>query len=267
MTSLQLGLIAAGIALVVGVVIYNWLQERRVRRGIREAFRDTGSGRDRLGADARGSGVRGGDARVEPTLARAQGDALPENPPRDAAVDDDDPLYEPPLDIQTRVATGLADPAADTPAATLPDMKPAASEPGVREPDPDIECLVTLQPVRPVSAGAIASGMHARIGKPLRWFGRRNAESPWQQLKSDTAGEFAEILGCLLLADRSGAASQPLIDAFVRLAGNVAASVPAAYVPPDPAREAARAEALDRICADLDVQIGQIGRASCRERV
>ncbi len=32
--------------------------------------------------------------------------------------------------------------------------------------------------------------------------------------------------------------------------------MPAAYVPPDTAREAARAEALDRICADLDVQIG-----------
>ena len=256
MTSLQLGLIAAGIALVVGVVIYNWLQERRVRRRIREAFRDTGSGRDRSAADARASGVRGGDARVEPTLARAQSGALPENPPRDADVDDDDPLYEPPLDIQTHIATGLADPAAERPAVALADIKPAAPEPGGREPDPDIECVVTLQPVRPVSAGAIASGMHARIGKPLRWFGRRNAESPWQQLKSDTAGEFAEILGCLLLADRSGAASQPLIDAFVRLAGNVAASVPAAYVPPDPAREAARAEALDRICADLDVQIG-----------
>ena len=34
MTSLQLGLIAAGVALIVGVLVYNWLQERRVRRRI-----------------------------------------------------------------------------------------------------------------------------------------------------------------------------------------------------------------------------------------
>jgi FtsZ-interacting cell division protein ZipA len=32
--------------------------------------------------------------------------------------------------------------------------------------------------------------------------------------------------------------------------------LPAAYVPPDTSHEAARAETLDRICADLDVQIG-----------
>jgi hypothetical protein len=126
----------------------------------------------------------------------------------------------------------------------------------MREPDSDIECIVTLQPVRPVSAGALASGLHARLGKPLRWFGRRSPEAPWQLLKSDTAGEFTEIVACLLLADRSGAASSQLVDAFARLAGNVASSVPAAFVPPDSAHEAARAEALDRICADLDVQIG-----------
>jgi hypothetical protein len=135
-------------------------------------------------------------------------------------------------------------------------MASAPSDRGVRAPDADIECIVALQPVRPVSAGAVASGLHARIGKPLRWFGRRAPDAPWQLLKSDTAGEFAEIVACLLLADRAGAASKDLIDAFARLAGSVASSLPAAYVPPDSEREAARAEALDRICADLDVQIG-----------
>ena len=238
MTSLQLGLIAAGVLLVIGVVIYNWLQERRVRRRIREAFRDSGSPSARSGP------------RVEPTLARsANSTALAENPPGDAEPADDAP-YEPPLDIQNRIASDLS---AESPAA---DIKPAAFDRSAAEPDPDIECVVTLQPVRPVSAGAIASGMHARLGKPLRWFGRRDPQSPWQRLRADTTGEFSEIVSCLLLADRGGAASVQLIDAFARLAGNVAASVPAAYVPPDSAHEAARAEALDRICADLDVQIG-----------
>ena len=48
MTSLQLGLIAAGALLVAGVLVYNWMQERRVRRRIREAFsRDSAAGRRR----------------------------------------------------------------------------------------------------------------------------------------------------------------------------------------------------------------------------
>ena len=39
MSPLQLGLIGAGIVLVVGVLIYNWWQERRVRQRIDAAFR------------------------------------------------------------------------------------------------------------------------------------------------------------------------------------------------------------------------------------
>ena len=45
------------------------------------------------------------------------------------------------------------------------------------QPDPEIECVVTLQPVRPVFAGALAAGLHARLGKPLRWFGRRDDDA------------------------------------------------------------------------------------------
>jgi FtsZ-interacting cell division protein ZipA len=262
MTSLQLGLIVAGIALVVGVLIYNWLQERRVRRRIREAFRDAVPEGDRSEGGLRASTVRGA-ARVEPTIARGESPtADPDYRPGDDEPIDEGAPYEPPLDIQNRVGSEVAAESAaitdEVDARELPtaEPRPFPSDRSVREPDPDIECIVTLQPVRPVSAGAIASGMHARLGKPLRWFGRRDPVSPWQFIKSDTAGEFTEIVACLLLADRGGATPLPVIEAFARLAGNVASAVPAAFVPPDAAREAARAEALDRICADLDVQIG-----------
>jgi len=261
MTSLQLGLIIAGIALVVGVLIFNAWQERRIRRRIDAAFKKL--------EDAPTPSAPRASRRVEPTLGAAGAgpqpaapEAIPEN---DAAapVAPDEPGYEAPIDIRATIA-------AEEPAAprSVPEPLGAASgtgaaiaarpeaDRGVAQPDTDIECVITLQPAKPVAAGALAVGLHARLGKPLRWFGRRGPGATWQLLKSDTPGEFAEVAACLLLADRTGAASRPLLDAFVRLVGEVAPNLPAAFVAPDTEGEAARAEALDRVCADLDVQIG-----------
>ncbi len=264
MTSLQLGLIAAGAVLVGGVLVYNWFQERRVRRRIREAFAPEGGS----AAAARESAVPAGSSgRIEPSLpSAAAGNSVPENPRRAGADDggqEDDGGYEPPLEVHARIASEMAAGEFTPPAALRPEAAPAKGVargvPGERmppQPDPDIECIVTLQPVRPFAAGALAAGLHARLGRPLRWFGRRGADLPWQLLKSDTVGEFSEFAACLLLANRAGAATVPLLEAFVRAVTDLAAGLPAALVVPDLAAEAARAEALDRICADLDVQIG-----------
>ncbi len=261
MTSLQLGLIAAGAALVGGVLVYNWVQERRIRRRIDEAFRQEGDGESTSGEVAHA----GSSGRVEPTLPSGRGaNAVPENALRGRGADgaQDDDGYEPPLEIQDRIASDMA--AADSPVESwAADAAPAqfsarapTAERNGPQPDPDIECIVILQPVRPVSAGALAAGLHARLGRPLRWFGRRGAGLPWQLLKSDTVGEFAEVAACLLLANRAGAASRPLLESYFHVISEIASGLPAAFVAPDAAAEAARAEALDRICADLDVQIG-----------
>jgi hypothetical protein len=261
MTSLQLGLIAAGALLVCGVIGYNWFQERRVRRRIREAFSPNAEG-----ADAARVSVSAADTgRIEPSLPSTRtGSAGPENAPRsDGEGDGQDGGYEPPLEVHARIASEMAADEITPPAALGPDgasaIGPARGltrEPMPPQPDPDIECIVTLQPTRPVAAGALAAGLHARFGQPLRWFGRRGPDLPWQLLKSDTVGEFSEFAACLLLANRGGAVTVPLLGAFVRTIGDVAASLPAALLAPDVAAEAARAEALDRICGDLDVQIG-----------
>jgi hypothetical protein len=264
MTNLQLGLIVAGIALVVGVIIFNWVQERRVRRRIESAFRKT----DDVLLDAKAPAAARGGARVEPTLAGAgSAGPVPANAPGAAADDDGaDVPYELPIDIVARAPSDAGgDDVVDAgvPAgAGAVDMAPPAPrmpqpvDRSAAQPDPDIECIVTLQPVAPAGVGAIAAGLHARVGRPLRWFGRRGPGLPWHLLRSDSGGEFTEFAACLLLADRGGAASAPVIDAFVALAGEIAPTLPAAFVAPDAAREAERAEALDRICGDLDIQIG-----------
>jgi hypothetical protein len=268
MTNLQLGLIAGGAALVLGVVVYNWLQERRVRRRIEAAFRPAGATTGgtpapaghrvepslRRGEDADGEAYGAVDAAEDADEAAAAATARPALAAADAAADTPED-WQPPVDTVDVSPVPAAVVPAATGAPTLGHGRVASAK-WTAAPDPDIESILTLQPTRPVPAGAIAAGLHARIGKPLRWFGRYDADSPWQQLRADSSGEYAEFAACLLLADRAGAATAPMLAAFVALAREIAPTLPGAFAAPDPAAEAERAEALDRICADLDVQVG-----------
>jgi hypothetical protein len=256
MTSLQIGLIVAGVVLVAGVLAYNWLQERRVRKRIDAASAPRDTRADALFDAPRVAGRQEPSLRDDPMPTDASASRNgPANPP---AAEPVDAPFEPPVEIVRR--EGVEAPGATEPvplaAVAAPDRRAGGGARADAQPDPEIEAIVTLQPPQPVTAGALAAGLHAALGKPLRWFGRRGPGMPWQLLASDTRGEFYEVAACMLLADRAGAASAPLLDAFLRLVGEVAASIPAAYVAPGAAAEAERAEALDRICADLDVQVG-----------
>jgi len=244
---LQLGLIVAGVLLVIGVIIYNWWLERRVRRKIEATFRKA--------VDAP-AGAAGSGQRLEPTL-RKSSDAPP-----DATAAHRPPSEEPASAFQTPMeviehgdaVADVADEPATVPGAIAHSVETEGS--GGRWPDPEIECIVTLQPAQPVAVGAFAAGLHARLGKRLRWFGRTAPGAPWQVLGTDTRGEFVELEACLLLADRNGAASRAQLDTFTRVMGDLAPHLPAAMSVPDVGAEAERAETLDRLCADVDVQVG-----------
>jgi hypothetical protein len=235
---LQLGLIVAGVALVVGVMIYNWWLERRVRRRIETTFRPPGP-----------VSTEASPARVEPTL-RGSGDVAEDVVPA-YRPGENTSTFAPPMDVIAHDDDDAA-PQAVPESAAIVESEGATG----RAPDPEIECIVTLQPAKPVGVGAFASGLHARLGKRLRWFGRTAPEGPWQLLGTDTRGEFIELAACLLLADRNGAASRAQLDTFLRVMGDLAPHLPAAMSVRDVATEADRAEALDRLCAEVDVQVG-----------
>src|SRR5882672_10097871 len=256
MSSLQIGLIVAGVLLVIGVIVYNAWQERRLKR---EATRQSVA----APTDMR---VARNPERVEPTLA-GQGaaattadDGLPAFRPGHAR----ESAFEPPLDVipphaeepsphgpgraeamphggRAQALESNVDAAVVPPAELAPVHAAAAGTRQTAMPDYEIECLIPLQPAAPVPAVAVGAGLHARVGKPLRWFGRPDARSDWQALASDTPGRFADIVACMLLADRNGPASHAQIDNFVRVVGDIAPTLPAAFTPPEIAREVARA--------------------------
>lgn len=262
MSALQLGLVVVAIVLVVGVVLYNRWEEQRVRR--------------RLRAGGEKSHVEGeGSRRVEPTMTRGDDDfdaappaggVAPTQPFANADVAHD-PDWRAPMDGVVRLpeavdqAGSVDDVAADASRPTASDALRRArtsmpAQTSVAAPDPDIETLAIVQPAKPVAAGTLAAGLHARLGKPVRWYGRRDTHGPWQRLAAESGGEYSELAACLLLADRNGPATQAQIESFHKLAGEIAASLPGAWSGPSPSDEAQRADALDRLCAELDMQIG-----------
>ena len=261
MSSLQVALVVAGALLVVGVIVYNVWHERRVKRKL--APQRPQVERTDPGPPSRATG------RVEPTLGSERlppgATARTEGAPAFRPADSRESAFEPPADVIAPAAAESFDTAqANVETLAAPDRRAVAGASLTRnaakqqspQPDHEIECLIPLQPGAPIAAGALAAGLHARIGKPLRWFGRRDARADWERLASDTPGRFGEVVACMLLADRNGAASRAQLDTFVRIVGEIAPTLPAAYTPPDVVAALARAESLDRLCAELDVQIG-----------
>ena len=122
-------------------------------------------------------------------------------------------------------------------------------------PDPDIECVALLHPAEAASTAALGSALSADMAKAVRWLGRRGVGTPWQLIDATTQGPWHDIAACLLLANRTGSVSRADVESFQRVVSDVAAALRAPSARIDPAAEADRAEALDRFCADLDVQI------------
>jgi hypothetical protein len=233
MNPLFVGLIAAGALLVAGVLIYNWLQERRLRRRMDTALRKS---------DGTPPGVTRGRGRIEPML-NADNSESSQSVAIEMAPEDDQSL--------------LPQVADEIPDESLSQVVPAtkAERLGLA-PDPDIECVALLQPAQAASTAALGSARSADGAKPVRWLGRRGVGTPWQLIDGTTQGPWHEVAGCLLLANRAGPVSRAELDSFQRLVSELAVALGAPNARIDPAAEADRAEALDRFCADLDVQIG-----------
>lgn len=253
-SSLQIALIVAGIVLVAGVLLYNRWVLRRARGPVERPARPD------LAQDD------GADIRVEPSIG-ALGESL---------AGDDDLAARPTLRDKPVAATSTTvaePPAADAAAwqvpmdsvTTLPPLPtitrerhdaPRGRDVALSQPDPDIESVVVLRPPAAVGVSALGAALHAHLGKPLRWFARRDAAHGWQRLTSETQGEFAEVVACLLLADRTGPATHAQLESFLRMLRELAPTLPATFTAPPVEDEVARAEALDRLCAELDMQIG-----------
>jgi hypothetical protein len=199
MTDLQIGLLALGVAAVAGVVVYNRVQERAVRR---EAERSFGSSHSDVlldGGAERREPVLGGAAAAAPVRGPAQASGLP-----DGRVD---------YIMLLRIAVGI----------------PAAAA---------LESWRAIQ---------------QRFGGRVLLVGSDGAG--WRPVGQGDFGSFTSLRAALQIVSRSGVVGDAELIEFRSEVETMASRIRAEVAAPEmkPALEAAHA--LDKLCAECDVQV------------
>lgn len=226
MSDLQLALLAIGVAVIAGVVAYNKWQEAQLRRKSERAFASRHTD-VLLNASA--------PAPAAPDAARQP--AEPATPPPDRS-------------IEHTLGDPVAVPAEATQAVVPP--PPAAVL------DSAIDYIAELRCARPVEGAVLAQHAHALVDegliKPVHWEGADSTHNSWRPIAPE--GRYDRVRAGLQLTNRAGPIAEDEVLAFCGSLQEVALAIGAEADFPDAAAAVSRALALDRFCAEVDVQIG-----------
>ncbi len=229
MSMLQLALLIIGIVLILAVLVYNIVQEQKLKRSF-----------------------------VSRAAMQPRHDTVKKTPISETR---EEPVFEPPTSIK---AENQEDDA----------------------PDFMAEAVLTLQlPPSTQIAAELAEQFLKIPGKNIRLLWQRRNSAHWSLLKTvpdimdhlnqlaiaapvpSTATENKEsgdaaplpmhsLAFCLQLADRAHVTTIEQIETFQKHVESIASLLSASYTPFDASAEAERARMLDKVCAQLDLQIG-----------
>ncbi len=229
MGELQIYLLIVGAAVIVGVIVYNRVQEARFRRRAEQAF------------------------------APDQGDALLDA--GHAAGTRIEPLLQPGSEGGDYPSTGRQEPRAGpvvAPAEAPADAPaPQAAEPADPSTADAISYATELLSQQPVAAGPLQALMNdlGTLARRVRLEGRSDAAA-WVEFEPAGADSFRHVRLLLQLADRSGAVTPQEIATFQSAVARCAATLSASAEIPESAPFVQRARDLDTFCAEVDVVVG-----------
>lgn len=222
MSDFQLGLLIFGALVIVGVLGFNWWQERSHRKRAEQAF---------------------------------------DLPPRDILFEQDgagrDLVTEPPM--PSAAATVEEDTWSASPAVEMPSTRAAPPPaPAAESGDSPVECIAEFR--RAEAFDALFLDNLTRIaggaGRPVRITGFDEEGSRWQALDETADGRHRHLRAALLLADRQAVTSHAELEAFVSQMAQLAHEGGAEIAVPDVAVMEKRAQELDAFCGEVDMAIG-----------
>ncbi|MHB1144331.1 MAG: cell division protein ZipA [Thiobacillus sp.] len=254
MSDLQIGLLLIGAAIVAGVLLFNWMQERRFRKQADAAFQaPLGDALMQPGAVPREAYTR-----IEPALQEPEFNA--------ARVSQLDAVNEPHLSVDAAVPQIAAAPPAPAarPAPAMPIAAPSVPVPprpaAPVSPAP-YDALIEYR-IRLGSDGVQASVFneafnHARsLGKAVRWIGLPVGAAEWEDIQPWRDVRYQQAVVTMQLADRNGAVQEEQLAALCDVLQAMAQAHGLRIACDDMVDALERAQAIDRFCVDVDVLIG-----------
>lgn len=219
MSQLQIALLIIGAAVIAAVIVYNRVQEARFRRRAERSF-----------------GVARADALLEPSGRedRASAERIePQLPPSAEAPE---------------VASGARqEPQAPAIAAAEPEQRPPSRIDYVAE--IHATQAVPMQPLKDLLAAiGPLSGRTRLLG--------RTADGRWQALDPTAPADATSVRVAVQLVDRRGAVTHTELSTLQSAVAVCAAAIPASAEIPDTAPFLEEAQALDELCAEVDVVVG-----------
>jgi hypothetical protein len=281
MSDLQLALIAFGAVIILGVILFNRWQERRINRETMRRFE--GPVDDALLEEFRfdPQAVAGIDDAEHIAIEEKFGDYVekatsatgskPEPPMAFAAEEfpDEPTIEDEPFVVDEPFATSddVVDESLQEEPAAIPEPAPAvqassppSSDAGEESADIDekIDLVALINLDAPVDGATLKQALVPLpwFDKPARWCGL-DETGTWRELSNaPDAKKFSRIVCALQLVDRSGPVSSETLRSFQLKCENFSEKLGAVLVwqgNPDPQRHAVE---LDQFCADVDVTVG-----------
>jgi len=244
MSDLQISLIIIGMIVIVGVVIFNWLQQHRYRRKVQAAFDHEHSDILLNTQDSEDTAQR-----IEPkfnTFPISDDQLDPFVPTETASYHEPKKVSitpSPSVNISTNIPTHSS--------TTSP----------LLDYDNTTNYIVNIRSESIIANTYIAKLLQRKFdfGKSVCWLGQRHKNEPWEEITNETNVEsdgYVHLKGCLQLADRAGPISEVNLSKFRDLVQDFSSQVHAIAECPDIVSTHEKAVILDKFCAEVDVMIG-----------
>jgi FtsZ-interacting cell division protein ZipA len=254
MSDLQIGLLMIGAAIVLAVLVFNWIQERRFRRQADAAFQaPLGDALMHPGAVPRDTHERVEPALREPVLEIGR---------FNEKADVDEPHLAATALPEAPARPGHASPAAPpAPVTSTPPAPPRPAPSPVVAPPAPYDELIEYR-IRIGSDGVLANVLadafnHARsLGKAVRWAGLPVGAAEWEEIQPWRDVHYQQVVVTMQLADRNGAVEEEQLAALCDLLQATAQAHGLRIACDDVVDALERAQAIDRFCVDVDVLIG-----------